>query len=183
MIFHDEGLQLTYFTISPYLHLISRLEIDYHQKCQGSRRDPMANHAALLVVQRSDDYIMVPGYDLYNHRNGKYHNTEIRWEDGQPHVTKASRAIQKGEQIYNSYNFCVECEGRRSHYGAAGMCATIYYFFAHIIDPFFRLTHTYLHMMPYPLVHFRYRNSSGLWIRGRISTALVLFQLGWDHSI
>ncbi|KAL3933939.1 MAG: hypothetical protein SGBAC_010183 [Bacillariaceae sp.] len=98
---------------------IEWLEIDYHQKCQGSRRDPMANHAALLVVQRSDDYIMVPGYDLYNHRNGKYHNTEIRWEDGQPHVTKASRAIQKGEQIYNSYNFCVECEGRRSHYGAA----------------------------------------------------------------
>jgi len=98
---------------------IEWLEIDYHQKCQGSRRDPMANHAALLVVQRSDDYIMIPGYDLYNHRNGKYHNTEIHWEHGKPHVTKASRAIKKGEQIYNSYNNCAECEGRQSHYGAA----------------------------------------------------------------
>ncbi|CAJ1959647.1 unnamed protein product [Cylindrotheca closterium] len=98
---------------------IEWLELDFNQKCHGSRRDNMARHAALLVVQRSDDYIMVPGYDFYNHRNGKYHNTEIRWEHESPHVTKASRAIQKGEQIFNSYNFCAECEGRRSHYGAA----------------------------------------------------------------
>jgi hypothetical protein len=80
----------------------------------------MANQAALLVVQRSDDYIMVPGYDLYNHRNGKWHNTHIQWDRDQPHITKASRNIRKGEQIYNSYNFCAECVGRATRYGAAG---------------------------------------------------------------
>lgn len=98
-----------------------RLEYDFHNRCGGSRRDQLANHAALLVIQRSDDYIMVPGYDLYNHRNGRHHNTEIRWEHEQPHVTKASRKIKKGEEIFNSYNFCAECEGRVAHYGAAGM--------------------------------------------------------------
>lgn len=81
----------------------------------------MANHAALLVVQRSDDNVMVPGYDLYNHRNGAHKNTNVRLD--QNHVTTASRTIAKGEQIYNSYNLCEECDGRSTEYGTAGMHA------------------------------------------------------------
>ena len=101
---------------------IEWLDNDWWNICEGDKDDHIANQAALLVVQRSDDYIMVPGYDMYNHRNGQYHNTEISWSRGNPHITRASRKIKKGEQIYNSYNFCAECEGRSEGYGTAGKC-------------------------------------------------------------
>jgi hypothetical protein len=103
-----------------------RLEYDYHKLCNGSPEDKVANLAALLVVQRSDDYVMIPGYDLYNHRNGKYHNTDMRWDRDEPHETKASRNIKKGEQIYNSYNLCEECEARTHEYGAGGKASLFF---------------------------------------------------------
>ena len=99
---------------------IEWLENDWWKVCEGDKDDDISNQAALLVVQRSDDYVMVPGYDLYNHRNGKYHNTDITWSNNNPHIVRSSRKILKGEQIYNSYNFCTECEGRRDGYGTAG---------------------------------------------------------------
>ena len=44
------------------------LEFDWYQRCHGDPADKISSKAALLVVQRSDDYYMVPGYDMYNHR-------------------------------------------------------------------------------------------------------------------
>ena len=95
------------------------LTLDWWTYCKGDKEDEISNQAAMLVVQRSDDSIMVPGYDLYNHRNGKYHNTEITYQKGKAHTTRASKTIQKGEQIYNSYNRCTECGGRADAYGTA----------------------------------------------------------------
>jgi hypothetical protein len=57
---------------------------------------------------------------MYNHRNGKYLNTEVTTYEGEKHVTVAARDIQPGEQIHNSYNKCKECGGRRVGYGTAG---------------------------------------------------------------
>lgn len=57
---------------------------------------------------------------MYNHRNGKYHNTKCTTTEGKHHLTEASRDIQPGEQIHNSYNKCKECGGRKIGYGTAG---------------------------------------------------------------
>lgn len=57
---------------------------------------------------------------MYNHRNGKFLNTEVTTEFDEKHVTKASRDIKPGEQIHNSYNNCKECIGRKVGYGTAG---------------------------------------------------------------
>lgn len=120
------------------------LEADWYGRCRGSRADKLAAKAAMMVVQRSDDILMIPGtqknmpcvccncgvniltvlsplgYDMYNHRNGKYHNTVCTTHHGEKHVTVASRDILPGEQIHNSYNRCKECGGRKVGYGAAG---------------------------------------------------------------
>ena len=58
-------------------------------------------------------------YDLYNHRNGKYCNTKVRNKEFRTHELWASRTIEAGEQIHNSYNLCAECLGRYVGYGTA----------------------------------------------------------------
>jgi hypothetical protein len=89
-------------------------------RCDGNITDEIATKAALLVVQRSDDSLMIPAYDAYNHRNGNWTNTgsEIVW--GRRHVTTAQRDIEVGDEIYISYNMCPHCQGRRFGYGTAG---------------------------------------------------------------
>ena len=62
---------------------------------------------------------------MYNHRNGKYLNTEVTLYEREKHVTIASRDILPGEQIHNSYNQCQDCGGRRYGYGAAGTCTHV----------------------------------------------------------
>lgn len=37
------------------------LEFDWYGRCRGSRADQLSTKAALLVVQRSDDSLMIPG--------------------------------------------------------------------------------------------------------------------------
>ena len=82
-------------------------------------QDEWWSHAAMLVQQRADDDIIIPAYDMYNHRNGaKYLNTQTEWNQDDallsPHITVASQDISAGDQIYNSYNMCVFCFGRKN---------------------------------------------------------------------
>ena len=99
----------------PY-HWISN---DWHRGCKGGS-DPLEESAAMLVVQRAEDDLMIPLYDMYNHRNGLYHNTINHRVEGKEFYMTASRDISEGEQIYNSYNLCSGCAGRKGAYGTAG---------------------------------------------------------------
>lgn len=77
--------------------------------------DPLGRDAALLQVMRAcgvtggesnKEYrtVMVPYYDMYNHRNGgRWHNTHIQTELFRGYKVLASRDIRAGEQLYNSY--------------------------------------------------------------------------------
>jgi hypothetical protein len=96
------------------------LTYDWNDRCDGKSYDALSAKAAMLVVQRSDDFIMIPAYDMYNHRNGKWFNTRTDTEIYVNHVTKATRVIEAGEQIYVSYNQCEECSGREIGYGTGG---------------------------------------------------------------
>eukprot|EP00934_Nitzschia_sp_Nitz4_P001216 Nitzschia sp. Nitz4//scaffold98_size77359//36815//46705//NITZ4_005549-RA/size77359-processed-gene-0.17-mRNA-1//1//CDS//3329560760//1216//frame0 len=95
------------------------VEVDWYHHCRGPRNDRVSARAAVIVLQRSDDAILIPGYDMYNHRNGKYLNTECTQYEDSKHITVASRDIAPGEQIHNSYNLCKECGGRAEGYGTA----------------------------------------------------------------
>jgi hypothetical protein len=96
------------------------LDDDWYTRCDGDPHDALTAKAALLVVQRSDDVLMIPAYDFYNHRNGKWLNAGAEIVKGTHHITKATRTIEPGTQLYISYNMCTECGGRRSGYGTAG---------------------------------------------------------------
>jgi len=88
---------------------------DWKQDCRGSM-DPESIQAAMLLLSRGDDDMMIPIYDLYNHRNGKWHNTHNTVEEHVKHQISASRTIEAGEEIYNSYNHCTNCYNRYMSY-------------------------------------------------------------------
>jgi hypothetical protein len=96
------------------------LDTDWYTRCSGDPSNKLATKAALLVIQRSDDGLMIPAYDFYNHRNGKWLNIETEIVEGTHHISKALKTIEKGEQLYISYNMCKECTGRSFGYGTAG---------------------------------------------------------------
>jgi hypothetical protein len=83
------------------------LEHDWREDCNGST-EALDEQAALLVVQRAEDDLMIPIYDMFSHRNGKYHNVDNNREQGVKFFLSAKRDIAKGEQIYNSYNMVSE---------------------------------------------------------------------------
>jgi len=80
------------------------------QRC--SREDPVAVHASVLIEQRSEDDLMIPYYDMYNHRNGKWLNTWINLVRGEKYDVLARHTIEAGQEIYNSYNQCNKCAAK-----------------------------------------------------------------------
>jgi hypothetical protein len=106
--------------VIPPVGVTEWLKYHWYKRCRADPRNKLAAKAALLVVQRSDDFLMIPAYDFYNHRNGKWLNTQTVTTEGTHHITKATRTIEPGEELYISYNMCNECAGRRFGYGTAG---------------------------------------------------------------
>jgi hypothetical protein len=106
--------------IIPPAHPSDWLTDDWYDHCGGLPSDRLSAKAAMLIVQRSDDDIMIPAYDMYNHRNGKWMNTETYTVDGEKQESRALRSIEPGEQLYISYNMCRQCGGRAEGYGSAG---------------------------------------------------------------
>ncbi|CAB9503216.1 Polyamine aminopropyltransferase [Seminavis robusta] len=73
------------------------------------------------VIARSWNEVMVPIYDMMNHRNGHWHNADqltSAHDKEQDLIVVALRDIQKGEQVYISYNECddLDCEGMAHKY-------------------------------------------------------------------
>lgn len=98
--------------------------IDYEwvHACGGDIDDDVAMKAAEIVIQREDQGLMVPLYDLLEHRNGNYTNTKTRLKEGIYHQTIATRTIHAGEQLYKSHDLCEECnkDAVKQGYGTAG---------------------------------------------------------------
>ena len=62
--------------------------------------------------------MLIPLFDMMNHRNGHWYNTiSNEVHNGEPVVIKARRDIKAREKIYNSYNMCIDCGGRFTDYG------------------------------------------------------------------
>lgn len=95
------------------------IESQWLGRCEGDPNDVFGIKAALMVIQRADDAIMIPAYDNLNHRNGNWTNTNTEIDVGHYHTTTATKNIEPGEQIYISYNMCEECGGRAHGYGTA----------------------------------------------------------------
>ena len=87
---------------------VTWLENEWKQECEGSD-DPMADHAAMLVVERDWNGHLVPLLDILNSRRGFWDNTDHNAldidDDGVDEVVvKASRPISAGEEIFTDFN-------------------------------------------------------------------------------
>lgn len=83
--------------------------------------DELWSHAVAMVSGRADDHLLVPFYDMINHRNGEYYNTRHRIAEGQTYQLVAHRRIEAGEQLHQSYNQCTVCGNRHDEFGTAEM--------------------------------------------------------------
>lgn len=90
---------------------------DWYSECDGSK-DPLEEYAALLVIQRSWDDLLIPVFDMMSHRNGDWWNTgSNHLHEGEPATVFARRDIEAGEEIYTTYNHCEDCGARYETYG------------------------------------------------------------------
>mmetsp|Transcript_28396 Transcript_28396/g.64957 ORF Transcript_28396/g.64957 Transcript_28396/m.64957 type:complete len:412 (-) Transcript_28396:307-1542(-) len=78
-------------------------------------------HSLMLVLSRGDDDLMVPVYDMFNHRNGKWYNTEHVIREGKDFSIITNRKVEAGEQLYASYNQCNACQNRIDNFGTPEM--------------------------------------------------------------
>eukprot|EP00527_Entomoneis_sp_CCMP2396_P009542 CAMPEP_0198139016 /NCGR_PEP_ID=MMETSP1443-20131203/2350_1 /TAXON_ID=186043 /ORGANISM="Entomoneis sp., Strain CCMP2396" /LENGTH=343 /DNA_ID=CAMNT_0043800989 /DNA_START=303 /DNA_END=1334 /DNA_ORIENTATION=+ len=91
----------------------------WKSECDGGD-DEFEQHVFLMVMQRGWDDILIPVFDMMNHRNGKWLNTKETsvYDEDQPDVVvKARKHIQAGDEIYTSYDECEDCVGRADTYG------------------------------------------------------------------
>ena len=71
---------------------------DWHDECDGER-DEVSHHAALLVVQRAWDDLLIPLFNMMSHRNGPKLNTASNHvREGNSVKVTAKRLIEEGEQ-------------------------------------------------------------------------------------
>ena len=95
---------------------------EWHTSCHGST-DPVEENAAALLIQRGWDDIMIPVYDMMNHRNGRWLNTKSNsvHDLSSPIQVRASRDIKAGDEIFTSYIFCEDCGSKATGYGTPEM--------------------------------------------------------------
>ena len=106
----------------PPFHIADEIE-DWEDECEGAdASDELQVHSRMLVTARSDDDIMVPFYDMFNHRNGeRNYNIRHRTFRGKKFELVTERQIEPGEELYNSYNQCNNCQGRKDSFGTPEM--------------------------------------------------------------
>jgi len=106
----------------PPMDPISWIDHEWYKECEGEQ-DPFDEQAAMLVLARGWDYTLIPVFDMMNHRNGKWLNTDSNsvHDDSDNIVVRATKRIKTGDQLYTSYNMCRDCGGRVEHYGTPDM--------------------------------------------------------------
>ncbi|KAL7520965.1 hypothetical protein ACHAWF_000283, partial [Thalassiosira exigua] len=87
-----------------------------YDNCGFPKDDDLLSHALVSVTAHADDEFLVPFYGMINHRNGaRHYNTRHHVKYDDTYELIASRRIEAGEQLHNSYNRCEVC-GTRKHY-------------------------------------------------------------------
>mmetsp|Transcript_4056 Transcript_4056/g.7779 ORF Transcript_4056/g.7779 Transcript_4056/m.7779 type:complete len:396 (-) Transcript_4056:185-1372(-) len=77
------------------------------KKCIGD--DPFESHMVEMTVQRCFDIALIPVWDMVNHDNGNINVATGSYLDEPGIKVWASKDIQSGEEIYATYDKCVDC--------------------------------------------------------------------------
>lgn len=92
--------------------------IDWHFKeknCIGT--DSFEEHMIEMTIQRSYDTALIPIWDMVNHDNGRINteNDTMFHKDGIK--VRAARNLKAGEEIFASYDSCLDCSDIDSYWG------------------------------------------------------------------
>eukprot|EP00532_Pseudo-nitzschia_australis_P017620 CAMPEP_0168312012 /NCGR_PEP_ID=MMETSP0142_2-20121227/67669_1 /TAXON_ID=44445 /ORGANISM="Pseudo-nitzschia australis, Strain 10249 10 AB" /LENGTH=435 /DNA_ID=CAMNT_0008264945 /DNA_START=164 /DNA_END=1471 /DNA_ORIENTATION=+ len=92
--------------------------IDWHFKeknCIGN--DSFEEHMVEMTIQRSYDTALIPIWDMVNHDNGRINteNDTMYHKDGMK--VRAARNLKAGEEIFASYDSCLDCYDINSYWG------------------------------------------------------------------
>ena len=98
------------------------MDFDWDNTLDESRR--LFQDAWWTVISRSWNEVMIPVYDIVNHRNGDWHNMDQATsahegpEGSGPVVVVALRDVAAGEPLHISYNECLDsdCYGMEHSY-------------------------------------------------------------------
>eukprot|EP00527_Entomoneis_sp_CCMP2396_P005369 CAMPEP_0198137724 /NCGR_PEP_ID=MMETSP1443-20131203/1179_1 /TAXON_ID=186043 /ORGANISM="Entomoneis sp., Strain CCMP2396" /LENGTH=445 /DNA_ID=CAMNT_0043799245 /DNA_START=37 /DNA_END=1374 /DNA_ORIENTATION=+ len=97
------------------------VKIDWLDWCTGATSDELEVHAAMLVTARADGRLMVPYYDMINHRNGRWQNAQHHRSKNKEFALITNQKVEKGEQFYLSYDTCKICGSRLDSWGTPEM--------------------------------------------------------------
>mmetsp|Transcript_21014 Transcript_21014/g.60230 ORF Transcript_21014/g.60230 Transcript_21014/m.60230 type:complete len:391 (-) Transcript_21014:751-1923(-) len=91
---------------------------DNFQKCSGvNLDDPFEEHVIALTKQRSFDSAMIPLYDFVNHDNGQINTENTSFSSKSGIEVRASKPIKAGEEIFASYDRCLDCSDVSYYWG------------------------------------------------------------------
>ena len=112
------GKDLLRRVLPPHSDGVDWLDLYYKDHCDIiTEEDDDDAHIMALTVQRAYDVALIPLWDMVNHDNGKI-NTEndSMYANGGIQV-RASREIHAGEEIYATYDKCVDCMDIDDYWG------------------------------------------------------------------
>ena len=112
----EEARNLLRSISQPESQIVDWIE-DNFQKKGCISEDSFEVHMLALVLQRSFDAAMIPLWDMVNHDNGRINtkNTSIYSKKGIE--VMASQVIDEGEEIFASYDLCLDCFDVEDYWG------------------------------------------------------------------
>jgi len=79
--------------------------------------DPFEEHVVALIKQRGYDTALIPLWDMVNHDNGKINTDNTSMYDKDGIRVWSSNEIKKGEEIFASYDKCMDCSDISTYWG------------------------------------------------------------------
>mmetsp|Transcript_18506 Transcript_18506/g.38012 ORF Transcript_18506/g.38012 Transcript_18506/m.38012 type:complete len:394 (-) Transcript_18506:259-1440(-) len=94
--------------VEPDNEIVDWIDLNFKEKnCIGN--DPFEEHMVEMTIQRGYDTAFIPIWDMVNHDNGRTNteNDTMYRKDGLK--VRASRNIKAGEELFTTYDSCVDC--------------------------------------------------------------------------
>jgi len=113
-----EGKNLLRRLLPPYHDGVDWIEIYFKNEGCIGRNDPKGELAVSMVLQRGFDLDLIPIWDMVNHNNGKVNTEHNSIRNSDRLNVRASKKILTGEEIFGSYDLCVDCGDTGMYWGA-----------------------------------------------------------------
>jgi len=74
-------------------------------------------HMVEMTIQRCFDTALIPIWDMVNHDNGKINTENDSMYEKDGIRVRAARNLRVGEEIFASYDLCLDCKGIEEYWG------------------------------------------------------------------